>query len=148
MSLLEPLLHGAIISYVVMPIAAYALGFDPSLSWQYVLAFGALPLVLAFPAMLQAFFLSQVLSGDLFRYEGVADLAERIGLVVIVVAISVSTYFGISHWIHAPVSDMDKVRLALASPFIGGVAAALAIAASFLFVELFRLFSSAPPART
>lgn len=137
MTLLEPLMLGALISYIMTPIATYALGFDPSLSWQYVLAFGALPLVLACPAILHAACLFEVLSGGFFRYEGLADLAERAGLVAIVGAISLATYFGISHWIHAPVTVADTIRLAVASPFIGGIAAVLVVVAACLVAAPF-----------
>lgn len=114
------------------PVAACALGFDPTMSWQYVLAVGGLPLLLAVPAIFQVGLLFELLSLNFFRYEGPADLAERIGLILIVAAISVATYSAVSHWIHAPVTTADHLMLAAASPFIGGITVGVVVLAGVL----------------
>lgn len=133
---------GAVISYIMTPIAAHALGFDPSMTWQYVLAFGILPLFLAFPAVLHVAFLFQVLSGAFFYFEGYADLAEKLGLVAIISAISAATYWLIATYVKAPVTGMDMARLILASPFIAGIVACVIIAVGALSVGILEYFRS------
>jgi len=52
MTIVEPLLLGAIASIILLPIATYALGFYPSLCLGYVLFAVLWPIVMAVPVML------------------------------------------------------------------------------------------------
>jgi hypothetical protein len=135
MTLLEPAMFGTLFSYVMTPIAAYALGFDPSLSWQYLLAFGVLPIVFAIPAFLQLCIGWALFSGELVIFESRGDMAEKMGLLLIAALICIGTYYGVSNWVHAPATALDHLRLVVATPFIGCVATVLVLAAAALLVS-------------
>jgi len=90
------------------------------------------------PAVLQVMFLWEVLTGEIFAYENGRDLAERAGVVAIVVAISGAAFWLISTYVHAPATGLEKLRLAVASPFVGGLAATVALATGVALVAICR----------
>jgi hypothetical protein len=127
MNILEPLMLGGVTSYVILPLATYALGFDPSLSWQYVVLFGLAPILLAAPAILPVGVIMEAIFGG-------ADRFEQVVSAILTIVVSVVTFLMIMQWVHAPTTGFQTIALIISSPFIGGIgitlvgAAAVAIA--------------------
>lgn len=138
MTLIEPLMLTAFVSYVVTPIATYALGFDPSFTWQYAMLFGLLPLVLALPMLIPMIGVLAIFEGD--------GLVERCGSALVVMFASVATYAAIRHWVHEPQTDLQHVALVFSAPFIGGIVVALAFAIFCIFGGAFGLIAGDKPA--
>lgn len=113
MTLIEPAIVGGIASYVFLPLASYALGFEPSLSWQYVAFFGLMPILLSLPAIFPVAITASLL--------GEASRSDRIYAALVSVALSIAVFLGVSHWLHAPVTGFQAFALAVSSPFIAGV---------------------------
>lgn len=118
MTIIEPFMLGGVASYILLPLSTYALGFDPSLSWQYVVLFGLAPILFAAPAILPVAVITTAVSGA-------ADRLEQLGLALVSVVVSVVTFLIASQWVHAPKTGFQTFALAVSSPFIGGVGIAL-----------------------
>jgi hypothetical protein len=137
MTVLEPLMLTAFLSYVMTPIATYALGFDPSFSWQYALIFGILPLLLTLPTVVPLVAVFAVFCGE--------GLVERCGTAIVLLGVSGATYAGIIHWMHQPETALQHLMLVVSSPFIGGILAALALAVVGFLVQAFCLIAGIKP---
>lgn len=135
MSLIEPFILGGLTSYILLPLATYALGFDPSLSWQYVALFGLAPILLALPACIPITVIFEALFGGPNR-------KDQLGFALMTATVSVGTFLIVSYLVHAPTTNFQTFALAVSSPFIGGIGIALtAGAAASLAYGIWTLYS-------
>lgn len=142
MNITEPLMLGGVTSYFLLPLATYALGFDPSLSWQYVAFFGLAPILLAAPAILPLGAIMEAMFGG-------ADRFAQVVLAIITIVVSAVTFFVVMQWVHAPTTVFQTLALVISSPFIGGVGIALvgaaAVAVACAVKVLFSLVRGSKP---
>ncbi len=114
----EPFLYGGLLSYAIVPVAAFALGFEPSLSWKYAFIVVFLPILLAVPAVLPLSIFLEIVFGHGVKGRLIPALTTTL--------VGTLTFLAAKQWVNSPQTDLQEIALALSAPFVGWVWIALA----------------------